>query len=93
MWDRESIAASGGPTQAVHGEKRPLPKARQALSHAALGATADSPVRKKRVGSEPNLRRTGRSFGLWLIAVVVFCPVGSAVLLAVLLGEAEPSES
>lgn len=39
------------------------------------------------------VRRTGRSFWPWLIGVVVFWPVGSAVLLAVLLGEAETSES
>jgi ABC-type nitrate/sulfonate/bicarbonate transport system permease component len=39
------------------------------------------------------VRRTGRSLVLWFIAVVVFPPIGTAVLLALLLGEAEPSES
>ncbi|HEY8878987.1 MAG TPA: hypothetical protein VIN03_15570 [Roseateles sp.] len=39
------------------------------------------------------VRRTGRSFWPWFIAVVLFMPVGTAVLLALLLGEAEASES
>ena len=39
------------------------------------------------------VRRTGRSFWPWFIAVVIFMPVGTAVLLALLLGEVEPSES
>ena len=39
------------------------------------------------------VRRTGRAFVPWLIAIVVFMPIGTAVLLALLLGEAEPSES
>jgi len=39
------------------------------------------------------VRRTGRSFWLWFIAVVLFMPVGTAVLLALLLGDAEASES
>ena len=39
------------------------------------------------------VRRTGRSFLPWLVAVVVFMPVGTAVLLALLLGEADAAES
>src|SRR4051812_11370883 len=39
------------------------------------------------------VRRTGRSFGPWFVAIVIFWPIGSAVLLALLLSEAEPSES
>ena len=38
------------------------------------------------------VRRTGRSFWLWFVAIVVFMPIGTAVLLALLLGESEPSE-
>lgn len=38
------------------------------------------------------VRRTGRSFWPWLIAVVVFMPIGSAVLMALLLGESEAAE-
>ena len=39
------------------------------------------------------VRRSGRSFWPWFIAIVIFWPIGTAVLLALLLGEAEPSES
>ena len=39
------------------------------------------------------VRRTGRAFVPWFIAVVIFMPVGTAVLLALLLGESETSES
>lgn len=39
------------------------------------------------------VRRSGRSFWPWFIAVVVFMPVGTAVLLALLLGEADVSET
>ncbi len=39
------------------------------------------------------VRRTGRSFALWFVAIVLVPPIGTAVLLALLLGEAEPSES
>lgn len=39
------------------------------------------------------VRRTGRSVGLWFIGIVLFWPIGSAVLLALLLGESEMSES
>lgn len=35
------------------------------------------------------VRRTGRAFGPWFIAIVIFMPVGSAVLLALLLGESD----
>lgn len=38
------------------------------------------------------VRRTGRSFWPWLVAVVIFMPIGSAVLLALLLGEADATE-
>lgn len=38
------------------------------------------------------VRRTGRSFWPWFIAVVIFMPVGTAVLLATLLGEPETPE-
>jgi len=39
------------------------------------------------------VRRTGRAFLPWFLAIVCVPVIGSAVLLAVLLGEAEPSES
>lgn len=39
------------------------------------------------------VKRTGRSFAPWFVAVVIFMPVGTAVLLALLLSESEPSES
>ena len=39
------------------------------------------------------VRRTGRSFAPWFVAIVIFMPLGTAVLLALLLSEAEPSES
>ena len=40
------------------------------------------------------VRRTGRAFVPWFIAVVVFMPLGTAVLLALLIGESDtPSES
>lgn len=39
------------------------------------------------------VRRTGRSFWPWFVAVVIFMPVGTAVLLALLLGEADAAES
>jgi len=39
------------------------------------------------------VRRTGRSFAPWFVAVVIFWPIGTAVLLALLLGESETSES
>lgn len=38
------------------------------------------------------VRRTGRSFGPWFVAIVIFFPLGTAVLLALLLGDAEASE-
>lgn len=39
------------------------------------------------------VRRTGRSFAPWFVAVVIFMPLGTAVLLALLLSEAETPES
>ncbi len=39
------------------------------------------------------VRRTGRSFWPWFVAVVIFWPIGSAVLLALLLSEADAAES
>lgn len=38
------------------------------------------------------VRRTGRPYWPWLVAVLIF-PLGTAVLLATLLGESEVSES
>ncbi len=39
------------------------------------------------------VQRTGRSFWPWFVAIVILMPIGTAVLLALLLGEAESSES
>lgn len=39
------------------------------------------------------VRRTGRPFAPWFVGVVIFWPLGTAVLLALLLSESEPSES
>lgn len=39
------------------------------------------------------VRRTGRSFLPWLFAVVVLMPIGSAVLLALLLGDTDNADS
>jgi hypothetical protein len=39
------------------------------------------------------VRHTARPFWPWFVAVVIFMPIGSAVLLAVLLSEADASES
>ncbi len=39
------------------------------------------------------VRYTGRSFLPWFVAIVFLPPIGTAVLLALLLGEAEPSEN
>jgi hypothetical protein len=38
------------------------------------------------------VRRSGRAFAPWFVAIVIFFPVGTAVLLALLLGDAETSE-
>ncbi|MCE4557058.1 hypothetical protein [Pelomonas cellulosilytica] len=38
------------------------------------------------------VRSTGRAFWPWLVAVVVFMPIGSAVLLALLLAETDVVE-
>ena len=39
------------------------------------------------------VRRTGRSFLPWFVAIVIFMPIGTAVLLALLLGESEAPET
>ncbi|MFG6488628.1 hypothetical protein ACG04R_18225 [Roseateles sp. BYS78W] len=39
------------------------------------------------------VRRTGRSFAPWFIAIVIFAPIGSAVLLALLLSESDAAET
>jgi hypothetical protein len=39
------------------------------------------------------VRRTGRPFLPWFVAIVIFMPVGTAVLLAMLLGEADAAET
>ncbi|CAM3803952.1 hypothetical protein [Roseateles saccharophilus] len=39
------------------------------------------------------VRRTGRSFWPWFVAVVIFMPVGTAVLLALLLSETDAAQS
>ncbi|MBV8034659.1 hypothetical protein [Roseateles sp.] len=39
------------------------------------------------------VRRTGRAFWPWFIAVVIFMPIGTAVLLALLLGESDAPEA
>lgn len=39
------------------------------------------------------VRRTGRPFWPWFVAIVVLAPIGTAVLLATLLGDAESSET
>lgn len=39
------------------------------------------------------VRRTGRPFLPWFVAIVVFMPVGTAVLLAMLLGEADAADT
>ena len=39
------------------------------------------------------VRRTGRAFWPWFVAVVIFMPVGTAVLLALLLSDADAAES
>ncbi len=39
------------------------------------------------------VRRTGRAFAPWFVAIVIFMPVGTAVLLALLLSEADSAPS
>jgi len=39
------------------------------------------------------VRRTGRAFWPWFVAVVIFMPIGTAVLLALLLSDADAAES
>lgn len=38
------------------------------------------------------VRRTGRPMAPWFVAIVLFMPLGTAVLLALLLGESEAAE-
>lgn len=39
------------------------------------------------------VRRTGRAFWPWFAGIVIFMPVGSAVLLAVLLGDTDNADT
>lgn len=39
------------------------------------------------------VRRTGRPFAPWFVAIVIFMPVGTAVLIALLLSESDAAES
>lgn len=39
------------------------------------------------------VRRTGRSFWPWFVAIVIFMPIGSAALLALLLGDTDSADS
>lgn len=39
------------------------------------------------------VKRTGRAFAPWFVAIVIFMPVGTAVLLALLLSEADSPQS
>jgi drug/metabolite transporter (DMT)-like permease len=39
------------------------------------------------------VRRTGRPFAPWFVAIVIFMPVGTAVLLALLLAESDAAQS
>lgn len=39
------------------------------------------------------VQRTGRAFWPWFVAVVIFMPIGTAVLLALLLGESDAAEN
>lgn len=39
------------------------------------------------------VRRTGRAFWPWFVGIVLFMPVGSAVLLAVLLGDTDSADT
>ena len=39
------------------------------------------------------VRHTGRAFWPWFVAVVIFMPLGTAVLLALLLGDADAKET
>lgn len=39
------------------------------------------------------VRRTGRPFAPWFVAVVIFWPLGTAVLLALLLSESDAAET
>jgi drug/metabolite transporter (DMT)-like permease len=39
------------------------------------------------------VRRTGRAFWPWFVAVVIFMPVGTAVLLALLLSDSDATQT
>lgn len=39
------------------------------------------------------VRRTGRSFWPWFVGIVIFMPIGSAVLLALLLGDTDSADT
>lgn len=39
------------------------------------------------------VKRTGRAFAPWFVAVVIFMPLGTAVLLALLLSESDSPQS
>lgn len=39
------------------------------------------------------VRRTGRAFWPWFVAIVIFMPVGTAVLLALLLSDADAAQT
>jgi hypothetical protein len=39
------------------------------------------------------VRRTGRAFAPWFVAIVIFMPIGTAVLLALLLSESDSAQT
>ena len=39
------------------------------------------------------VQRTGRNFGAWFVAIVIFMPIGSAVLLALLLADSDDAQA
>jgi drug/metabolite transporter (DMT)-like permease len=39
------------------------------------------------------VRRTGRAFAPWFVAIVIFMPLGTAVLLALLLSESDSAQT
>ncbi len=39
------------------------------------------------------VKRTGRAFAPWFVAIVIFMPVGTAVLLALLLSESDSAQT
>ncbi|MGQ3054323.1 MAG: hypothetical protein ACT6S0_21285 [Roseateles sp.] len=71
--------------QLISGANEPDPSpARMTLVGLGLAVSATMHV----VFMMQLVRRTGRSFGPWLLAILIF-PLGTAVLLATLLGEAD----